>query len=48
MYSEWCHCVPAQNRGWSLNPLTGVWVCSICSNPSKAVYLSLDNLPDID
>jgi hypothetical protein len=50
MYSEWCVCVPpsGSQRGWTLNPLTGVWVCSICRNPSKATYLSLDNLPVID
>jgi predicted amidophosphoribosyltransferase len=37
---NWCHCVPANgsSRGWTLNPLNGVWVCSTCRLPSRATY----------
>ena len=37
---DWCHCVPSagSQRGWTLDPLLGLWVCSTCRNPSKATY----------
>jgi hypothetical protein len=43
----WCHCVPSagSQRGWTLNPLNGLWVCSICRLPSKATY-ELSDLHD--
>lgn len=36
--SNYCICTPDKNRGWTLNPLSGMWVCSMCALPSKATY----------
>jgi hypothetical protein len=42
----WCRCVPDKNRGWSLDYVRGVWVCSMCHEPSKATRLAMSDPHD--
>jgi hypothetical protein len=47
MSENWCHCVPpnGSSRGWTLDPARDLWVCSICRQPSKAIFLMMPSDP---
>jgi hypothetical protein len=42
--SDHCTCVPpsGSQRGWTLDPASDLWVCSICRKPSKATLALSD------